>query len=223
MRRFLSTCFVILSALTLASCEGPRHADFLPQHDSGATKPAIAIVPTIDRTNCETPWDFGEEITAEMRYQVMDNGQLFLIASQQLNPALDRVANIDLMGNDISYAKQFGPCEFLVVTELLEHKYAPYNSQTMTNVYSTHGHYCEQVLAMKVRIRMIDLRGGSPCVVLQEILESNHMVGPDAEKCDNNRLAWRTANYRGSTLSAAHQRLAQDIVRRIETVAYTTR
>jgi hypothetical protein len=222
MLRLISNLLLTACALTLASCGGPRYVDYFPYHDNGMAKPAVALLPTLDRTHCETTEaSAADDIMSEMRYQIMDSGQLYVIGSKQLDPAIACMGSIDPMGNDISYSKQFGPCEFLVVTELIDHKYVPY-VKGIPFLHAFHGQYCNQVLMMKVRIRMIDLRGSKPCIVLQEIIESNHMISP-INNPDGARLSGNLTAYRASPVSIAHQRIARELMERIENVAYTTR
>lgn len=220
MFRFFSLPLFALFALLLSGCSNSRYVNYFPYHDSRTTKPTIALMPMINSLRYETSRDFSRELTAQMRYEIMDNEQLELIGSQQMDSALIAMGSIDPMGNNISYSKAFAPCEFLVVTELLEHKYLPDEAGKANPLHSVQGHLCNHVLVMKMRIRMIDLRNPTPCVILQEIIEDKYMVGRDAEAIDQALLTGKTTSHKVSPLAIAHRRFIKDCVCHIESIAY---
>jgi hypothetical protein len=214
-------CSVLL--LIFAVGCGPHYVDYFPYHDNGMAKPAVAVLPIINHTDFDCAWDLSKELSDELNDALMDNAQLFIFPEQKTLAAKQRVGNVDFFAKDLSFAKYFCPSEFLVVMELIEHRFAPYEPGKFTPLYPIDAHSCNLVLVMKIRIRMIDLRGNTPCIVLQEIFQSNHMLPKDGDQIDYAGGDFGIKSYEKTPLSIAHQRLSVDLAKRIERIAYTAR
>lgn len=198
---------ILLSAIALlffASC-GPRYGDFFPCHDDGTVKPRVVLLPITDVTGrC----DMANELMQCIRYNLMDRGNLYVYPEESVNRQLDRMGRgISFFSTDLSYARQFGGADFLVATELVECR-----SDLYGNVEDT----CmpphlqrKNLLMVKLRVRVIDLRCSEPTIILQEILSRNLLV-PN-RKTGNDEVDI-------SCFREASCRLVEDFVRRLESV-----
>lgn len=182
----------IFLALIATGC-GPKYADYYPYYDNGVAKPAVALVPVINKACLDVPWDLSEELTDSIRYEAMQHGDLYLLSKEQVNADLNRIGDIDFFGRDISFSKQFCGANYVVILELLEHWIKPGP--------------CNCNLIMKMRIRVIDIRCETPRIVLQEVFGGTKLLPRDRE--------WTPAN--------AHSTLVRDVVNRIESILWSVR
>lgn len=218
----LRALLTVFLALTAFSC-GPRYVDYFPYHDDGTCKPCVAFLPVKDCSNTQCPWNISEELTQGFRYKIRDNAELYLLSSNKVFDNMKKAGDVDYFSNDISYAKEYSNCEFLVAMELIEHKLVPYEKGTISPLYTIHCHKCNYVLMMSMRVKIIDIRGDKPCVILQEIIRSNHMVSKEYDGFDYNREPWGSGGYCRTPYGLAHQRMISDVVTRIENATWMAR
>ena len=220
MVRILLTLFI---AIISVGCGGPRYVDYFPYHDDGRCKPCVAMLPVVDCAKACLPWDISEELSMGMRYRFMDNAEIFLMNPKKVDAICSNLNSVDFFGRDNSFSQQFCDSEFVVVTEFIEHKVVPYKMGTIDPLYTLRSGKCLSVLMMKVRLKIIDIRGDQPCVIWQEIVQSNHMIPRDGECVNYEKTPWKSQAYCRTPLGMAHQRLICDIVQRIESVTCKAR
>lgn len=215
---------VIMMAFVVTGC-GPRYVDYFPYFDDGTCKPCVAILPVRDCAKGNLAWDLSEEITSTVKCRIRDNASLFLLSEKSVDKTLGRIPNADYFSRDLSFAREFVNCEYVVVMEIIEHSILPYERGRFSPLYpSSAGSRCNSVLAIKVRLRIIDIRDEDrPCIVLQEIVESNHMIPREREFYDYSRDQWGSNEYLLSPFGQAHQRLAKDLVNRIENITWSAK
>jgi hypothetical protein len=214
--------FAFLVLAFTAGC-GPHYVDYFPYQDDGTAKPCIALAPIADCSKSDLNWDLAEELNCGLRYTSMDNGNIFLLSEKKMAKICERLGDVDYFDKDLSFAAECSQCEFLVALEIMEHRLIPYKQGELTPIYTVRSGKCDNVLVIKVRMRVIDLREETPCVVLQEIFCSNHMIPRDAEKCDYSKTGWGTEGFNRTAYGLAHQRLIDDLVNRIECVTWKAR
>lgn len=207
----------LMLSLIAVGC-GPRYVDYFPCHDDGTVKPHIAFIPIIDSSCSGLPWNLSEELTEECRYMFRDNGELFLFSLQEIEGSLSKMGNIDYFGQDISYAKNFPSADFVVVAELVEHQVVPYVRGKIYPLYSTGCRNCNKVLLMKVKVRVIDVRNDEPHIVLQECIQSNHMIPRNQEDINYNINGRGSSSYCTTPYAMAHQRFVCEFVNRFESL-----
>lgn len=207
MRYLFIACFI---GSIVTGC-GPRFCDYYPYHEDGRSKPAMVILPIQDKSDSGLCWDVAKEVDQYLRYKMMDDGNLYLLTQTPSSTS-------DHFGNDLSFAQNFPQSEFVVAMEVMEHKVVPYEPGKITPIYPIHNRQCDDVLMMKVRVRIIDVRCEKPTVVLQEIVQSNHMIPRDKGNLDYTSYQWGSDPYMRTPLALAHQKLAYDLVNRIETI-----
>lgn len=218
----MRTVFALLSALILASCGGPRYTDYFPRHDDGTLKPHVVFLPV--RSNCQIdlPWDTSAEITQGVRNEIMNNGDLFFFSPQKIQRDMEACGDVDYFGQDLSFTQCFCGADFLVISELIEHRYCPYEKGKYKPIYQVQC-ACSKVLAMKLRVRIIDLRRDKPRIVLQEIFTSNHMLPVYTDSTDYSTCGYGTKGYSSTQIGMAHYRLSRDFANRIETITQNER
>jgi hypothetical protein len=213
----------ILCVVGFCGCK-PQYSDFFPYHDDGTPKPNVALVPLIDESGYKLPWDNAKELTAAVRNALMKDGQLFLPRDAEIQKGLSACTKKDLTNfRDLMPFLYFQPAHFVVVIELVEHKVVPYVRGHTKPIFLADIHHDNaEVLMMKVRLRVVDIRGGEPKVIRQEIIESNHMIRKGA--LAESEAEHGTKAYETSTLNIAYQRLVRSITDSIENItSYTKR
>lgn len=200
-----TTTFMLL----LFSACGPRYGDFSPCHDDGTIKPRVVLLPIKDATgHC----DMAEELMRSIQYNLMDRGNLYVYPDETVNRQLEKMGNTPFFNPDISYAHQFGGADFVVATELAECR---------SDLYGNVENKCmpphlqrKNLLMVKLRVRIIDLRCGAPNIALQEIMARNLLV-PNRKTGD--------AEVDLSCFREVSCRLADDFVRRLEDITWSLR
>lgn len=216
--------FTLMIALMTTGCSSaPRYVDYFPYHDDGRSKPCVALLPMFDCTDPCLPWNVAQELTCDMRFRCMDHGELYLLNPNKVDALVGNLKGVDFFDRDLSFAKQFCDCEFLVVMELIEHRQVVYEMGTAVPVYPTRNGKCNSVLSMKVRLKIVDLRCDEPTVLWQEIVHSNHMIPRDLDCYDYEKNCLGTKSYARSPYGLAHQRLADNLVQRIESITCRSR
>lgn len=197
---------VLLCFLTLA-CGGPRYVDYFPYHDDGRPKPQVVLLPVVDCTRKNLPWDLSCEITNGLRDEVRNRGVLFLFSEEQAQEWLTQ-SKVDFFTNEETLAKVFCGADFIVLTEFLEHEYIPYHPPGIE--YSSLPP--QTLLSVKVRLKIIDLHLRYPRVVLQEVI-TRCFTNPCAPCSDLTSDAYAIA-----VVQKAHQQFLVSLTERIQEV-----
>lgn len=175
-------------------------------HDDGRAKPVVAIASMIDTTSFDAPWSLSEEFTRMIVDNVARSGEIFVRAQEEV-PAAENPFN-----SDISWMKkEFGSKEFAVFLELVEHDAVPATrGKKNFNPYEVSTN-----LEMAVRVRVIDLRGAEPKIVLQEMIRDSYFIPKTLLPPDYSVVGWGTEEYRKTPMGIAHSHIAQEIANRI--------
>ncbi|MBA3957909.1 MAG: hypothetical protein H0X51_05920 [Parachlamydiaceae bacterium] len=211
MKRVFS---LLLLLVALCGC-GPRYVDFFPCHDDGTYKPHVAFMSVLDSSCLELPWKCAPEITSDIRYELMNNGQLFLYEADEVDTALKSIDKAQLFDSDAKIAKACRNTDFFVVMEIIEQELQPYES-VISSPYAMPNYPNQSVLTVKVRIKVLDVRAGSPRIILQEIVTKTYMV---PRVCTEQTIRWADENAHWvNCIRKAHRQTAMSISRRLEDV-----
>lgn len=189
---------------------GCTHNSSIPNltryHEDGRAKPIVAVAPIIDTTSFDAPWSLSEELTSMIVQRVGRSGEIF-VQSAENNAFAENP-----FGGDLSWMKrEFESKEFAVFIELVQHEAVPV-SQEKKNLppqeVSTN-------LNMSVRMRVIDLRGPTPQIVLQEMVKESYFVPKTLMPTDYSQVVWGSDDYTKSPMSIAHAQLVQEVSSRI--------
>jgi hypothetical protein len=172
-------------------------------HDDGRAKPVAALPIMIDTTAFDAPWSISEEITATIAQIVGKNGKIFIQSQDDFAIASNPFAG------DLSWMKrEFQNQEFGIFLELAEHELVASNKGGSESEVSNN-------LNMGVRIRVVDLRGAEPKVVLQEMIRDSYYIPKTLVPVDYDVVTWGTEDYKKSPMGVAHAQLAKEIAERV--------
>lgn len=214
--------FCALLAFLVASCGGPRYVDYFPYHDDGKPKPRVAMIPVVNSCGCEVSWDISKELSQSIYYQLMNSGSLYVMAPEEVGPVWMKRDAIDFFGGDMSFARDFCGSDFIVAMELIEHSRNPALERSSGNG-AVQCHPCNQVLTMKMRLKVIDVRCACPRVVLYEIVKAEYVIAPTRECVDFSQVCWGTNGYQLTPCGVLHQRMVCNVSERLEQVLWTVK
>jgi hypothetical protein len=175
-------------------------------HDDGRAKPVVAVASMIDTTNFDAPWSLSDEFTSSIANQVAANGEIYVQAQEDC-PFTENPFDADL-----SWMKrEFKTQEFLVFLELVEHGIVP----AVQGKKQLHPNEASTNLEMAVRVRVVDLRGSTPKIVLQEMVRDTYFIPRSILPPDYSLMGWGTEEYFKTPMGIAHSQFAQEIARRV--------
>jgi hypothetical protein len=197
---------IALSLLVASCCGRCKDNTTTRYHDDGRAKPVVAIASMIDTTSFDAAWSLSEELTSMIQQRVAERGTIFVQTRDDFAIAENP------FGSDLNWMKrEFSDQEFAVFLELVEHEIVPSmkpNKDIPLQELSTN-------LNLGVRVRVIDLRGPSPKIVLQEIVRDSYFIPKTLLPTDYTVAVWGTDEYRKSPMGIAHAQLVQEVSSRI--------
>lgn len=204
-----------LLALTTIGCNR-QYSDFFPYHDNGTPKPHVALVPMMEACKPNEPWDVSKDFSMQIRNKLMHHGRIFVPTEGDLKKQIASTTKGELVNSkDLMPFLYFQPAHFVVVTELVDYEVVPYKRGAIKPLYVAHIPADQaEVLKMKVRLRIIDIRGGEPKLIRQEMVDSNHMITKEALK--RSEALHGTEAFQSSELGIAYGRLINQLVEKIE-------
>lgn len=190
----------------IASCTSSQ--DFMTRyHEDGRAKPVIAVASMIDTTSFEAPWSLSDELTTSLIQQMGHTGKVFVVTTEQ-----DAVAD-NPFSQDLSWMKRdYANHEFVAFFELVEHEFSPvakFKHTTLPQEASCN-------LNMAIRLRVVDLRGHTPSVVLQEMVRDSYFIPKTLLPTDYHAASWGTSDFQKTPMGIAHKQLIQEVASRIK-------
>ena len=201
---------VMLTTLLCVGCANTC-CDTSLYEKTGQMKPIVVVLPVIDRTaKVELPWNLAQEMTEEIRKRVYDSSRVYLlreggtleIAKTLSCPNPHKISPVAL--------KDFGASEFLVIVEVVDQQLTPYGLSTQR------AEETGAVLSVKMRVRVIDRRNPEPRVVLQELLEYDHIVARPYLNTDYQKTQWGMDQFHNTPMGLAHSKIVRELVSHIE-------
>lgn len=194
----------MLIGLAAVSCNRNSNDEMSRFHEDGRAKPSVAVASMLDTTSFDASWSLSEELTAGIVNVISGSGEIF-VHSQQESPFTENP-----FGSDLSWMKrEFHSEEFVAFLELVEHEFVPIKAKGTTPYEASNN------LNMAVRVRVVDLRGNSPKIVLQEMVRDSYFVPKTLIPTDYTSTVWGTEDYRKSPMGIAHAGLIQEVSNRI--------
>lgn len=194
----------LLITLAAVSCNRTQNDEMSRFHEDGRAKPSVAVAPLLDTTSFDTSWSLSEELTQGVMDLVASSGEIY-VHSQQESPFTENP-----FGTELSWMKrEFQGEEFVAFLELVEHEFTPVKAKGIAPQEASSN------LNMGVRLRVIDLRGDTPRVVLQEMIRDSYFVPKTLIPTDYSIQVWGTEAYQKSPMGIAHAQLIQQIANRI--------
>jgi hypothetical protein len=215
MRRLAA---VLVMLVILSGCSTKQNTEQAALLETKTPHPIVAIVPVIDSAKHNLDWNVSEELTHLLIDRLKQNGNYFLSSEHKVASTLRKKPtckiHFDTALSEI--ASTFYGNEFVVLTELFEHEELPRieEPQTLTvaNVQNASAD-----LNISLRLRVIDLRGQKPKVILQEMLHESHHIPRQFTRANFYQVTWGTDHFKISPLGLAHMELTKTITQRLET------
>ena len=206
---------VAIVGLIFGGCNR-QYSDFFPYNDDGTPKPHVALLPVIDNSSENLSWNFSEEFSTSIRKELQKHGKLFLPSSSIIDEKVSLFNENELItSSNLKPYAQFQPAQYVVLLELVEHKEIPYKRSKIKPIYPANiPDNMAAVIMMKVRMKIVNIIGGNPKILRQEIISSNHMVKNGATNESLKLLG--TPAFLQSPLHLVHQRLSNDLAEKIE-------
>lgn len=202
-----------LAAVCTSCC--PTCRDTSLYHPTGRQKPIVAVLPIINHTSEKhLSWDLSQEFTDEVRKRVFDSTKVYLLRDGGNLELASQLNCPDPKAIPANMLKTLGAAEFVVVGELMEQKQIPYSQSKSKDLNSLE--VSEAVLSLALRVRVIDVRNEKPKVVLQEVLNHEHMIARAYLNADYDKMSWGTEAFERTPMGIAHNRLIRELVARVE-------
>ena len=200
--RYLSTLMLSLLAF---GCS--RTSDFMTRyHEDGRAKPLAFIASMIDTSSFEASWSLSEELTSMIVSQVGKSGKIYVTSKE------DETFAENPFGQDLSWVKkEFPTQEFAVFLELVEHEIAPASKckkSLPTQEVSSN-------LNMAIRLRVIDVRGQTPKIVLQEMVRDTYFIPKTLIQEDYRVTTWGTPEFQKTAMGIAHLQIVREVATRV--------
>lgn len=215
---------VFCMALLAVSCNSNRHEKQVVRfHDDGRAKAIVTLTAVYDHQNIHLPWSLAEDLTSVIKTRLISKSNLFIanppvskIESQEelalVVPTENHDENKALNVHYDNLKVKFPQSEFVVFLELAEHKIHPKqaNDTFLDKITPSYA------LDLAMRIRIYDLRGESPRIVLQEIVQQKHLLPKQFAKLEFDSAIWGRKTYSISPIGFAHMQLAKEVSQRID-------
>lgn len=214
---------IIGVALLTFSCDSHRYEKQAVRfHDDGRAKAIVTLTPIYDHQHIQLPWSLSEDLTDMIKTRLMNKSNVFVANAPvhkndgEETPAVTLIENHDenksLVVHDENLKVKFPGSEFVVFMELAEHNIHPKqeNETFIDKITPSHA------LDIAMRIRIYDLRGETPKVILQEIVQQRHLLPKQFAKLDYDSSIWGKKTYSISPMGFAHTQLAKEVSNRIE-------
>ncbi len=201
--------------LILFGCSSNGNYDQVTRfHDDGRAKPVVAFIPVFDRSNAQVGWSLSDEFTDQLRGRLHKQNSFYLNTPDEINQI---VANLSAEDNPFStntdwIKDAFDHHEFVVFAELVEHD---------IHLKPLKGNFVDKItpsseLSLSMRVRVFDLRGSHPEVILQEFVHQNYLIPKPSNLNNPNPEKWKKVTFIVSPMGLAHTQFSKEIIKRIE-------
>jgi hypothetical protein len=213
LRYIMGLCLVII----LASCHNnTSQEETVRYYEDGRAKAVVLVVPVIDSTTYDIPWSLSEEFTDAIKHRLTSKGMFYL--SQYSDDTYSMSYNQNPYAADVAWIKDvFSPNEFIVFLELVEHVNIPSAKSSETKI--TNAEKLKDIstnLNMAIRLRVIDNRGTTPQVILQELLTDSYFISKNHIDTDYSHIMWGMTEYNTSPMGMAHNQISKELAERIK-------
>jgi len=192
-------------------------------NDAGAVaeeiqvRPIVAVVPLLDSSKNDLPWNLSDELTDLLFKRLAKRDKFYLVSLLKVQSQIKKMnAQMDPFSLDLSWMKRlFDSTEFVVFTELIEHDERPL-SPTALPVSDTSLQKSSADMNITLRLRVFDVRGAEPKIVLQELLHETHRIPRQFTRQNFFQVSWKDENFNISPLGMAHDDLIKTLAGRLE-------
>jgi hypothetical protein len=210
MKRILPIIALFMAILT--SC-GRHNGDTSLYYNSGRTKPIVAVVPVIDSTKLtSTAWNLSEEFTQEIQKSVYNSSKLYLLRQHLSENNAHALNVVDVNKIKTKEMQSLEGAEFVIITELLDQSESAYHTQERQAPMSEVG----GLFSIAMRVRILDIRGSEPKIVLQEVIDHDHIIPHFYVGCDYEKMSWGTPAFEQTPMGIAHAKIIRELITHAE-------
>jgi hypothetical protein len=69
---------------------------------------------------------------------------------------------------------------------------------------------------MKLRVRVIDIRGTEPKIAYQELIQHRHLAPTNEARVDYMNVCYGTWKFSRTAMAVAHQKIVDSVVKRLD-------
>lgn len=204
-----------LLALIAGGCNENRQDNSQAyRHLPGEIKPVVSIVPVIDNTENQYAWNLSDELSSSIYNRIAQREHVIVNKASQVRNKVKQInENQNPFDPDISWTKKvFKDDQFVVFLELVEHEEILIQDRKKISDPQN----CSADLNMSMRVRVLDLRGKEPKIVLQELIHNSHFIPRPFTQCNFFQASWGDECYSISPVGLAHSEFTKEIALRIE-------
>ncbi|MEN9344526.1 MAG: hypothetical protein RLZZ453_1313 [Chlamydiota bacterium] len=205
-----------LSALTLLACGCDDNASFssVSEMVQPAQRPVVSIVPIIDNTKNDCCWNLSDELSSTIYATLSERDHIWINHSSQVRAkAKPLLEKHNPFGTDLSWIKKgFQDEEFVAFLELVEHE----EVLNQNKIKPEDPRSCSAELRLSMRVRVFDLRGKEPKIVLQELVHNAHYVHPQFNHLNFYQVSWKEPGFNDSPIGLAHAKFTKELSDRLE-------
>jgi len=167
----------------------------------------------IDSTNSPTTlWDVSEEFTSEIQKSVYNSSSLYLLRQPLSENNAHALNMVDVKKIQAEAMQPLEGAEFVIVTELLNQSESSYNTAERQVPMSE----VSGLFSIAMRVRILDIRGNEPKVVLQEVIDHDHIIPHHYAGCDYEQMSWGTAAFEQTPMGIAHAKIIRELITHAE-------
>lgn len=217
---------IFMTTLLMTSCiHETRYKEFEPRRGVNGLyeMPKVAVVPAFDISYSGVNWNVAYELTQNIREKILCDKNLFLLKEEEMFNRVMKTGHMAFDDTACSIWRLFGKAYFVVLVELFQHDVIPTGREELPILQRTQCDRCSSELLMKARLTILDVREFKPCIILEEIVNCNQLIPKDYEFWNYARTPWNspfTECYKETPYCAAHKRLAEVIVNRVQNVVW---
>lgn len=183
-------------------------------HEDGRAKPIVAFVPVFDRSGSNVGWSLSDEFTNGIKTRFLKRSNFYVSTPDEVNTAISSLsAENNPFSSETHWIKEaFENHEYVVFAELVEHDIHPKELK---------GNFLDKItpsseITATIRVRVFDLRGSKPEVILQEFVRQTHTIPKPSDLNEPNPDRWKKITYSVSPMGLAHAQLIKEVVKRVE-------
>jgi hypothetical protein len=209
MRRLFFTLLVFLPILGICKDLNDNHTPLQP-HSPIMKRPLVTLVPILNSSENSFSWSVATSLYQSIRKNLEMKKSLYLTDEDSLSTKIKRmICKHDPFGLDTDWIKKaFQQNEFIVFTELLDHKEIPLDAKFPQDSSAE--------LRLAVRIRVFDIRSQTPRVILQEIVRKFHQIPKQFNQYNFTQVPPDNKAFEISPLGMIYEMVCQDACNNIE-------
>ncbi len=203
-------CSIGLGIVLLAGCQHDNNVATALIEKPVTARPIVAVVPVMDRSRHELSWNVSHELTQALRARLAQHNTLYLLSEDQVYALTRKSINgNDPFGFETAWVKKgYQQNEFVAFFELIDHR--------EQSLIAEESDASPAELTLAMRVRVFDLRGETPKIVLEERVEQTHHIPKQFTRNQFNQVPWGDEMFEISPLGIAHQKLCQELASRVE-------